>query len=152
LATAKKILKLDTLSIEDDFFENAALIGISTDKPAYSLCHLLNESFQLSFQRKPKLDVTIGKKNQQAFTFAVYQSHVPRCAFTFTFYKLKVDDIHLLPSIKNIDYIWLVRGEDVLDAEDAAMLYLKKLRLMPEIQFTTLLEKEKIKNIDFLIL
>jgi hypothetical protein len=95
LATAKKILKLDTLSIEDDFFENAALIGISTDKPAYSLCHLLNDSFLLSFQRKPKLDVTIGKKNQQAFTFAVYQSHVPRCAFTFTFPRIFLRSIFL---------------------------------------------------------
>lgn len=152
MATAKKILKLDTVSIEDDFFENAALVGISSDKAVYTLCHILNDAFQLSFQRKPKLDVTIGKKNQQAFSFAVYQSQVPRSAFVFTLYKLKVEDVHLLPSIKNIDYLWLINGEDVLDAEDMAMVYIKKLRSISDIQFVTLLEKEKIKNIEFLIL
>jgi hypothetical protein len=152
LATGKKILKLDTVSIEDTFFENAALVGISSDKPIYTLCHNLNEAFQLSFVRKPLLDVTIGKKNQEQFSFAVYQSHVPRSAFIFTLYKLKVEDILLLPTVKNIDYIWLIMGEDIIDAEDLAMMYLKKLRSMPEIQFVTLLEKEKIKNIEYLIL
>jgi hypothetical protein len=152
LATAKKILKLDTLTIEDNFFENAALVGIASDKPIYSLCHLLNESFQLSFARKPLLDVQIGKKNQQQFSFAVYQSPVPKSVFTFTLYKLKIEDILLLPTVKNIDYIWLILGEDLMDAEDLAMVYLKKLRAMPEIQFATLLEKEKIKNIEYLVI
>lgn len=152
MATGKKILKLDTLAIEDNFFEHVALIGISSDKAVYTLCHILNQAFQLSFERKPKLDVTIGKKNQEQFSFAVYQSQVPRSAFSFTLYKLKMEDVYLLPSLKNIDYIWLIMGEDILDAEDLAMLYLKKLRNIPEIQFATLLEKEKIKNIEFLIL
>jgi hypothetical protein len=152
LATAKKILKLDTLSLEDDFFENAALIGITSDKPIYNLCHVLNNSFSLNFKRTPNLDVKIGKKNQQQFSFPVYQSPVPRSAFYFTFYKLKIDQIQLLPSLGNIDYIWLVAGEDALDADDIAMLYLSKLRIIPEIQFATLLEKERIKNIEFLIL
>lgn len=152
LATAKKILKLDTISLEDDFFENAALLGITSDKPIYSLCHLLNVSFNLAFKRTPNLDVRIGKKNQQQFSFPVYQSTVPRSAFCFTLYKLKIDQIQLLPTLGNIDYIWLVAGEDALDADDIAMLYLSKLRLIKEVQFATLLEKERIKNIEFLIL
>jgi hypothetical protein len=148
LATTKKILKLDTIAIEEDFFEDIAIVGISSDKPIYSLCHLLNQTFQLSFVRKPKLDVTIGKKNEE-FSFAVYQSNVARTAFCYTIYKLKVDEVSLLPNLKNIDYIWMIANED---AEYTAMQYLKILRKMPEIQFASLLEKDKIKNIEYLIL
>lgn len=148
MATTKKILKLDTIAIEEDFFEDIAIVGISSDKPIYSLCHLLNQTFQLSFVRKPKLDVTIGKKNEE-FSFAVYQSNVARTAFCYTIYKLKVDEVSLLPNLKNIDYIWMIANED---AEYTAMQYLKILRKMPEIQFASLLEKDKIKNIEYLIL
>ena len=149
MATTKKnILKLDTLAIEEDFFENIALIGISSEKPAYTLAHNFNQAFQLNFARKPKLDVKIGKKTEE-FSFAVYQSPVARSAFCYTLYKLKVDDVHLLPSIRNIDYIWMIADED---AEFAAMNLLQSLRAMPEIQFASLLEKDKIKNIDYLIL
>lgn len=149
MATAKKILKLDTFAIEDDFFENVALIGISSDKPAYTLCHVLNRAFQLSFVRKPKLDVMVGKKNNQQFSFAIYQSPVPRSAFCLTLYKLKNDEVHLLPSLRNMDYIWMVADDD---PEAIALQYLKKLRLIPEVQFATLLEKDKVKNIEYLIL
>lgn len=149
MAAAKKILKLDTFAIEDDFFENAALIGISSDKPMYTLAHTLNQAFQLSFSRQPLLDVRIGKKNNEQFSFAVYQNRVPRTAFCYTLYKLKIDEVHLLPSLRNIDYIWLVSGDD---PEAIAMDYLRALRTMPEVQFASLLEKDKIKNIEYLIL
>lgn len=149
MATTKKILKLDTFAIEDDFFENVALIGISSDKPIFTLAHIINGAFQLSFSRKPYLDVTIGKKNNEFFSFAVYQSPVPRSAFCYTLYKLKMEEVHLLPSLKNIDYIWMIADDD---AEYSAMQYLKLLRKIPEIQFASLLEKDKIKNIEYLIL
>jgi hypothetical protein len=149
LATAKKILKLDTFAIEDDFFQNAALIGISCEKPIFTLCHILNQAFQLSFARIPSLDITIGKKNHEQFSFAVYQSLAQNFAYCYTLYKLKIDEIQLLPGLKNIDYIWLVASDD---SEFTAMQYLKKLRGIPEIQFVSLMEKDKIKNIEYLIL
>lgn len=152
MATVKKILKLDTIIIEDNFFENAALVGISSDKPIYTLCEILNESFQLSFVRMPGLDVQVGLKKNLPFSFAVYQSLSSKSAYNFNFYKLQSNNISLLPGLKNIDYLWLINGEDLMDAEDLAMAYLKALRSMPEIQFATLLEKEKIKNIEYLIL
>ena len=152
MATAKKILKLDTLIIEDNFFENAALVGISSDKPIYTLCEILNEAFLLSFERQPGLDVQVGIKKNQSFSFAVYQSALEKSAYSFNLYKLQSNNISLLPGLKNIDYLWLINGEDLMDAEDLAMVYLKALRSMPEIQFASLLEKEKIKNNEYLIL
>ena len=148
LAAAKKILKLDQFEIEDVFFENTALIGISSDKPMYTLCHALNQAFELDFERCPHLDVQIGKKTG-TYSFAVYQSGVCGSAFVYTLYKLKVAETLLLPSLKNIDYIWMVTDDD---AEDQAMHYLKYLRQLPSVQFAGLLEKEKIKNIEYLIL
>lgn len=148
MAAAKKILKLDQFEIEDVFFENAALIGISSDKPMYSLCHSLNQAFSLDFERTYKLDVQIGKKNG-TYSFAVYQSAVCGSAFVYTLYKLKVEETLLLPSLKNIDYIWMVTDDD---PEDRALHYLGYLRQLPTVQFASLLEKEKIKNIEYLIL
>ena len=148
MAAAKKILKLDQFEIEDVFFENAALIGISSDKPMYSLCHALNKALSLNFERTYQLDVQIGKKNR-TYSFAVYQSAVCGSAFVYTLYKLKVEETLLLPSLKNIDYIWMVTDDD---PEERALYYLRYLRQLPEVQFAGLLEKEKIKNIEYLIL
>lgn len=148
MAAAKKILKLDQFEIEDVFFENAALVGISSDKPMYSLCHALNQAFALDFERTHHLDVQIGKKNG-TYSFAVYQSSVCGSAFVYTLYKLKVEETLLLPSLKNIDYIWMVTDDD---PEERAMHYLRYLRQLPSVQFAGLLEKEKIKNIEYLIL
>ena len=148
MAAAKKILKLDTFAIQDDFFTDVALIGITSDRPAYALCNILNKTFQLSFQRQPWLDVKVGKQ-EEIFSFPVYQSKLSRSECRFIFYKLKMDNVQLLPSLKNMDYIWMVSGED---PEDIAFDYLQALKQMPDIQFCTLLELDKIKNIEYLIL
>ncbi len=149
MATPKKnFLKLDILQIEDYFFENVVLLGISSDKPIYTLCHFINEVCSLQFERQPHLDIEIGKK-KEAFKFAIYQSRVPNTDEVFTFYKLRNGDVHLLPSIKNVDYIWMINGDD---AEESAAKYLTALREMPEVQFATLLDKDKINNIEYLIL
>lgn len=150
MAGGKKItLKFDNVSVENSFFENVALIGMTSNKAIYSVCHMLNHAFQLDFHRTPYLDITIGVKKEQ-FTFAVYKSYIPDTEDCYTLYKLKSGNINLLPGLKNIDYIWSVRCES--DCEHIARSYIKALRSLPDIQFVSLLEKDKVKNLDYLIL
>jgi hypothetical protein len=148
LAGAKKILKLDSFAIQEDFFADVALIGISSSKAIYSLCALFNEMFNLSFTRFPELDVKIIQSDNEV-SFPIYRHEVLLSAANYTLYKLNTEDAKLLPALKNIDYIWLIASED---AFDEANLYLTHLRNVPEIQFASLLEIDKIKNKEYLIL
>lgn len=148
MAGAKKILKLDTFAIQEDFFADVVLIGISSSKPVYSLCSIFNQVFNLSFARRPELDVKMIQSGTEQL-FPVYRHEVPMCETHYVIYKLSTDEAKLLPALKNIDYIWLISGED---ASNDAHLYLTQLRNIPEIQFASLLDAEKIKNIEYLVL
>lgn len=148
MAAAKKILKLDAFAIQDDFFADVALIGMTSDKPVYTLCHMFNKTFDLSFSRQRAMDVTVGKQDE-IYSFPVYQSAVPRSECRYTIYKLKVDNVLLLPGLKNMDYIWMISSEE---PELTALEYLQQLKQMKEVQFATLLEIDKIKNVEYLIL
>lgn len=148
MAAAKKILKLDNFAIQDDFFSDVALIGIASNLPVYSLCNILNRAFRLSFCRQPWMDVRIGKQ-EEIFSFPVYQHKPVHSEYRYILYKLKTDNVQLLPSLKNMDYLWMVSSEE---PEDTAMDYLQALKHMAEIQFASLLELDRIRNIEYLIL
>lgn len=154
MSVAKKTLQLNTLMIQQDFFENAALLGISSDSQMYALCGLLNHRFNIDFIRTPIFDVQMGVKGKKTepYTFPVYQYYIANSALYHTLYKLKSKEIYLLPDIRNIEYIWMIRGNDVIEAEAQAQNYLIQLQTFPEVQFVSLLEIERIRNIDYLVL
>ncbi len=148
MAGAKKILRLDTFAIQEDFFSDVVLIGISSSKPIYSLCSIFNQAFNLSFARRPDLDVKMMQSGNEEL-FPIYKYEVPMSGAHYILYKLSTDNGKLLPTLKNIDYVWLISGEDALSD---ANLYLTHLRGVAEIQFASLLDTEKIKNIEYLVL
>jgi hypothetical protein len=149
LAVEKIKFKLSTSEIEEAFFEDTALISINCDKPVYVLCHMLNIAVKMQFERKVNYNITIGRKSGDQFTFPVYQSFSRFDHKCHTLYKIKSEEVHLLPHLRNFDYLWLVRSDDpYTDASDI----LKQIRQMKDIQFAGLLDKEKIKNLDYLIL
>jgi hypothetical protein len=147
-----------TLNIEEmqqDFFEDACLIGISSPSPIYRLCWLINHSFDLEFVREPELDVCVKTRRIGWDTdeeidqyFPIYQYNVPLTGSRYLLYKLKVERDTLLPEVKNMDYLWMIRSSNPqVDADQFA----GQLRRLPEIQMAQVLQPQQLKNRDYLL-
>lgn len=156
-APKKSIFKLDASKLSFDFFENAVMLGLSSDLASYQLCHALNQAFNLSFFLNPSVTVKIGHKDASGQVlvreFPVFQTTIPFCNSEYFLYKLKLEEAHLMPEIKNIDYIWLFKADCFEDALEQAELYLPSLKTIQGIQFSTMIEDLfKLKSIQNLIL
>ena len=139
--------KFDALKMEEEFFEDTALVGIATALPAYKLCWMLNEFFEIDFMCEPEMTCPFVKNNL-VYHLPVFQYLLPNCSHRFILYKLKYFQVSMLPEIAQIDYLWLIQTathkRDAQDIKDG-------LRKIPEITLSQVLELEDIKNIKNLL-
>jgi hypothetical protein len=148
MAAAAKFV-LDIGAMHEDFFTDTALIGISSALPLYRFCWLLNTYFGLNFTREPEMDVKVpGKKNNPDLYFAVYQYVCPTGPYTDILYGLKANDKTLLPEVKQLDYLWMLRSAS--PQKDAAT-YINYLRTMPDVQLASVLQPAQLKNVNNLL-
>jgi hypothetical protein len=145
---AKKHLVLNIAEMQSDFFLSSALIGISSVLPAHRLCWLLNKKFALNFIRQPGLDIPVQKAKEQQQFFGMYEYCVPLSETRHLFYKLKNNEDVLLSEIKQLDYLWMIQGDEAQSEADAMIA---QLRSLPEIQLAQPLSPEKLKHLSYLL-
>lgn len=157
-------LKLDELKMEDAFFEESTLVGIVTGLPAYRLCWMLNNLFDIEFVCEPDMTIDLKQeKKQDLFSdmgmnlpgtdqdtvyLPVYQYMVPNSMDRYLLYKLKTDNAVLLPELPRMDYLWLVQTWN--HEEDAANI-ISELRKLPDIVLSQILERAQLKNLKNLL-
>jgi hypothetical protein len=142
-------LTLDLNAMQDDFFADTELIGIRASMPAYRFCWLINTYFHFNFTRDPEFDIKMETPTGQDIYFEVYQYVLPQNSGKYIIYKLRSSEIHLLPEIKNLDFIWLVQSTTPL--EDANML-LKHCRNINEIELAQTIPLDRLKKKQFLLI
>jgi hypothetical protein len=57
---------------------------------------------------------------------------------------------YLLPELRHLDYLWLVKGE--IPAGDFVETLMQQLRTLPQVQLVTELTNERIRNKQHLVL
>ncbi|MES2703713.1 MAG: IPExxxVDY family protein [Bacteroidota bacterium] len=140
-------LVLDMNAMQEDFFDETAMIGIVTAVPGYRLCWLLNRHFNINFTRSPELTVYLQRKEVD-YCFPVYQCDIPNSEHKYLLYHLKQGKEPLLPETKQLDFIWLLKTDSPdADARDIA----KELRSLPDIQLAQMLAAEQLKSINNLL-
>jgi len=134
--------------MQEDFFTDAALIGIVSPMPAYRFCWMLNQRFDMDFIRDTEQDICLqsGKKDQHYFP--VYQYASPLNGPKYILYKLKVDKQDLLPEAKGLDYLWMVQSTN---PDEHAAHITGLLRTMPDVQLAQLIDPSKLKHLDHLL-
>ena len=148
MAKAKlKKLELNVLEMQEDFFGDAAMIGIVTAMPGYHLCWLLNKLFEIEFIRDPDQDIPMQKK-ENLYYFPIYQYNFPESSYKYMLYKLKNGNEPLLPETKQLDYLWLVQTDS---PEEDAYYIAGKLRNIPDIQLAQILEADQLKSLSNLL-
>lgn len=142
-------LVLDTSAMQEDFFEESAMIGIASSLPGHRLAWMINTRLALDFHRAGDMDVCLNAKSEEDFQhFAVYYFADAVSGTEHFLYRLRAEKKVLLPEIKNLDYLWLIRNACSHNDVDT---YTRHLRAMSEVQLATILAAENLKNRAYLL-
>lgn len=142
-------LKIDNDLIAEEFFENSFLMGIVSPVKDYLFTWHVNQKLGFSFRINNGFEIQLLKKNRNYF-FSVYEYREPGDAILHLLYNNQNDGEYLLPEFKHLDFLWLIKGEE-LDKEKNSRL-LQSIRLIPSVQLVNEMLTEKIKNKQHLIL
>ena len=141
-------LKIDNETLVREFFEHTILLGIVAPVKDYMLCWHLNQVLGFDFRINHDIEIQLSKKNRTYF-FSIYEYNVPSVALTHYLYNNECDGEYLLPEFKHLDFLWLIK-EEQLSAEEVKNL-IQSIRSLPGVQLVTEMTNEKIKNKQHLI-
>ncbi|HEY6082975.1 MAG TPA: IPExxxVDY family protein, partial [Chitinophagaceae bacterium] len=78
------------------------------------------------------------------FYFSVFEFTEPTTAVSHYIYNNHSKAAFLLPELKNIDFLWLIKGDYYQEKEVKALI--EQIRSVENIQLVTLFNQEEIKN------
>lgn len=142
-------LKIDNEALAEEFFESTKLLGIVAPVKDYQFSWHINQVLGFKFRINNSLEIQLKKKDRSYF-FAVYEFEVPNCTLVHYLYNNQYDGEYLLPEFKHLDFLWLVKGEEMENDEMDALK--QSIRSIPGVQLVNEMTHEKIKNKQHLIL
>ena len=141
-------LKIDNETLAEEFFEATHLLGIVAPVKDYLFTWHINEKMGFKFRINNGLEIQLRKKERNYF-FSIYEYEVPGCCLVHYLYHNQYDGEYLLPEFKHLDFLWLVKGEEI-DRQELANLQ-QSIKLLPAVQLVNEMTHEKIKNKQHLI-
>jgi hypothetical protein len=136
-------LRLDVEELNDDFFEDTRLLGITAPVKNYQFCLQLNNQLGYHFRLNNDIEIHLRRK-ERSYYFSVYQSAEPNSFLVHYLYHNQCDGEYLLPEFKHMDFLWLMKG-DLVDAEKGEWIK-QSVRNINGVQLVAELTNEQIKN------
>ena len=100
-------LRLNVDELNEDFFEDTRLLGITAPLKSYQFCWHLNNLLGYEFRLNPEIEVHLRKKERSYF-FSVYQSSEPNSILQHYVYHNQFDGEYLLPEFRHMDFLWFL--------------------------------------------
>ena len=141
-------LVLDTKEMTEEFFSDTRLLGIMAPVRDYQFCWHLNTTIGLNFRSNTEMEIKLIKKKRTYF-FSVYEYHEPTRMLSHYVYKNQFDGEYLLPEFKHLDFLWLMKGDEVSDA--SLQETIQTIRMINSVQLVVELTNEKIRNKEHLV-
>lgn len=141
-------LLLNTKELTEDFFSDTRLLGIMAPVKDYQFCWHLNSTIGLDFRMNNDIEIKLIKRNRNYF-FAVYEYCEPTGSLSHYVYNNQFDGEYLLPEFKHLDFLWLMKGDEVTDT--ALQQTIQSIRMIERVQVVVELTNEKIKNKEHLV-
>jgi len=141
-------LILDNKELTDDFFEDTRLLGIMSPVKDYQFCWYLNSIMGMDFRTNNDIEIQLTKKKRNYF-FSVYEYCETTGSLSHFIYNNQFDGEYLLPEFRHLDFLWLMKGDEVKDESLQQMII--SLRSINGIQLVVELTNEKIKNKEHLV-
>jgi hypothetical protein len=136
-------LRLDVDELNDDFFEETRLLGITATLKNYQFCMQLNTNLGYDFRLNPEIEIHLRRK-ERSYYFSIYQYKEVNSPLTHYLYQNQFDGEYLLPEFKHMDFIWLMKY-DLVD-EDKCNWIKQTVRNLSGVQLVAELTNEQIKN------
>ena len=141
-------LILDTHQLTEEFFDDTRLLGIMAPVKDYQFCWHLNSTTGLNFRNNNELEIQLTKKKRNYF-FAVYEYAEPTRFLSHYVYNNQFDGEYLLPEFKHLDFLWLMKGDEVSD--ESLQETIQTIKSINSVQLVIELTNEKIKNKEHLV-
>lgn len=142
-------LTIDNNQLANEFFEDARLLGIQCPAETTRFVWMVNRIFGYRFQYQHDGEIKLSAQKRN-YEFPVYTCKEPNMELVHLLYVNGDDGKHLLPELRHIDYLWLLKGE--LSDESFIVALMQELRRMDQVQLVMELTNEKIKNKEHLVL
>ncbi|MEI6947528.1 IPExxxVDY family protein [Paraflavisolibacter sp. H34] len=141
-------LILDPKEMTDTFFEDTRLIGVMAPIKDYQFCWRLNTFLGFDFRINNDIEIQLTRKYRNYF-FAVYEYAERHTNLVHYLYNNQFDGEYLLPELRHLDFLWLLKGYEV---NDAAFHQLSAcIRGLNGVQLVVELTNEKIRNKEHLV-
>ncbi|HRH48029.1 MAG TPA: IPExxxVDY family protein [Panacibacter sp.] len=134
-------LKLDIEALTENFFDDTRLLGIMVSAKSYRFCWQLNNMLGYNFRLNTDIEIHLRKKGRQYY-FPVYQHAVHGSALSHFIYHNQYDGEYLLPEFKHMDFLWLIKGDCIPDAQCKELI--QSVKNMNGVQLVAELTNEKI--------
>ena len=141
-------LLLNTKELTEDFFSDTRLLGIMAPVKDYQFCWHLNSTIGLDFRMNNDIEIKLVKRKRNYF-FSVYEFCEPTGSLSHYIYNNQFDGEYLLPEFKHLDFLWLMKGDEVSD--EALQQTIRSIRTIERVQVVVELTHEKIKNKEHLV-
>src|SRR6266498_4441013 len=141
-------LVLDNKNLAEDFFEDTRLLGIMAPIRDYQYCWHLNNMMGMDFRINNDIEIQLNKKKRNYF-FAVYEYCEPTGSLAHYVYNNQFDGEYLLPEFKHLDFLWLMKGDEIPDEQLQKII--TTIRSIERIQLVAELTNEKIRNKENLV-
>lgn len=134
-------LKLDIEALTENFFDDTRLLGIMVSAKSYRFCWQLNNMLGYNFRLNTDIEIHLRKKGRQYY-FPVYQYAVHGSYLNHYIYHNQYDGEYLLPEFKHMDFLWLIKGDCIPDAQCKELI--QSVKNMNGVQLVAELTNEKI--------
>ncbi len=141
-------LILDNKEMTESFFSDTRLLGIMAPVKDYQLCWHLNSATGHNFRVNHELEIKLVKKKRDYF-FSVYEYVEPTRFLAHYIYNNQFDGEYLLPEFRHLDFLWLMKGDEVCD--EAMQETIQTIRSINSVQLVAELATGKISNKENLV-
>ncbi len=148
MAERSNKLVLDTKELTEEFFTDTRLLGIMAPVKDYQFCWHLNTNIGLDFRVNNDIEIKLIKRKRSYF-FSVYEYNEPTRFLSHYVYNNQFDGEYLLPEFKHLDFLWLMKGDEVSD--ESLQETIQTIRSINSVQLVVELTNEKIKNKEHLV-
>jgi hypothetical protein len=136
-------IKMDNTLLVEEFFEGTRLLGIVAPVKGYQFSWLLNQYMQIDFRINHDIEIQLDKKKRKYY-FSIYEYGEPNGSLVHYLYINQFDGEYLLPELKHLDFLWLLKGDAMRDPDFTQLQ--QGLRSIPGVQLVMELTGEKIRN------
>jgi hypothetical protein len=141
-------LSINNHDLAEAFFEDTRLLGIMAPMKDYLFCWQLNSLLGLDFRINHELEIGLKKKKRDYF-FSIFEYHEPTGSLSHYLYNNEFEGEYLLPEFKHLDFLWLMKDDQVCDEELQRIII--PVRGIAGVQLVVELTNEKIKNKEHLV-